>query len=111
HEVSYHHLTHKAVEHLFETSGLRVVRLWPTAYGLDYQLGNLLVPGGRPRFLRVAVRWCVRAATGALVRLHVAAQTTVRAARGRAKPGEARLRLRFLQLKYASGIAFEVVRR
>ena len=111
HEVSYHHLTHKALEHLFERAGLRVVRLWPTSYGLDYQIGNLLVPGGRPRFVKSAVRWVVRALTGFTLRCHVLAHTLWRRLRGRATDGESHLRLRFLQLKFASGIAFEAVRR
>lgn len=111
HEVSYHHLTHKALEHLFERAGLRVVRLWPTSYGLDYQIGNLLVPGGRPRWLKSAVRWVVRALTGLVLRGQVVLHTVARRLRGRATDGESRLRLRFLQLKYASGIAFEAVRR
>jgi len=111
HEVSYHHLTHKALEHLFERAGLSVVRLWPTSYGLDYQIGNLLVPGGRPRAVKSVVRWIVRAMTGFTLRLHVAAHAVWRRLRGRALEGESRLRLRFLQLKFASGIAFEAVRR
>lgn len=110
HEVSYHHLSHKGVEHLFEQAGLRLVSLWPAKYGLDYQLGNLLVPGGRPRFARAAVRGLTRFGVGAIVRAQAAVHTLARRIRGRARPNEGALRLRFLQLKYASGISFEAVR-
>jgi SAM-dependent methyltransferase len=45
HEISYHHLSHKALEDLAQRNGLRLEKIAPSgAFGIDYHCARLIEP-------------------------------------------------------------------
>jgi SAM-dependent methyltransferase len=105
HEQSQHHLSHKALEHLFHAAGLNLRALRPSASSFDYQLANLIFPTGRPRPAVLLLRWVVRLLVFTVMRLQAACWAA--SASFRPSPGESyRRRLQVLRLRFAAGHTF-----
>ncbi|MDQ6947398.1 MAG: class I SAM-dependent methyltransferase [Actinomycetota bacterium] len=106
HEISYHHLSHKALEYLFSTNGMQLLRLKASASSFDYQLATLLLPVGRPvslvrlfrRSIHHIVRFIMKAQAGAAALKHHRLSDETGA--------DYRLRLDLLELKFAAGYDF-----
>lgn len=118
HEISYHHLSHKALEELSRRSGLTLERLSPGhAFAIDYHCARLIEPFVRfhswptRRVLRPLLQHLVRAQLRLLGWKRYLKNRLQKKMSAPAAAAEADLYRRVETLRYASGFTFVIRKR
>jgi SAM-dependent methyltransferase len=115
HEISYHHLSHKALEDLSVRNGLTLEKIAPSgAFGIDYHCARLIEPFFRfsswpvKRILRPAIQTCIRGQLRILAMKRYWKNRIQKKMPGAQASAEAELYRRVETLRYAAGFTFVI---
>jgi SAM-dependent methyltransferase len=115
HEISYHHLSHKALEDLAQRNGLRLEKIAPSgAFGIDYHCARLIEPFFRftswpvRRILRPAIQTSIRFQLRVLAAKRYWKNRIQKKMNGLEASEEATLYRQVETLRYAAGFTFVI---
>jgi hypothetical protein len=115
HEISYHHLSHKALEDLAFRNGLALERIAPSkAFGIDYHCARLIEPFVRfnswpsTRVLRPMLQYLVRSQLRVLALKRYLKNRIQKKMSAADAAEEAELYRRVETLRYAAGFTFVI---